>query len=190
MIDPSTIDPLSLPSVLLEQRSELPTTSGIYFAIDSQGIVQYIGLAKDLKQRWNTHHRYEYLKLCNEAKIAYLQVDDVEFLPEIEAALIRYFQPPINKLGSAWLNSAPSKPGLKVRRIIKQEIDVPKLGENIKKAREADGRSLTKLAALVGVSRNYWYQLEAESVMGGMSEETLRRIEEVLNIDLGVKFDD
>lgn len=79
---------------------------------------------------------------------------------------------------------------VKVRRIIKQEIDVPELGERIKKAREADSRSLTKLAALVGVSRNYWYQLESESVMGGMSEETLRRIEEVLGIEFGVRFDD
>lgn len=79
---------------------------------------------------------------------------------------------------------------VKVRRIVKQEVDIPGLGGMIKKAREADNRSLIKIAALVGVSRNYWYQLETESVMGGMSEETLRRIEEVLGVDLGVQFDD
>jgi transcriptional regulator with XRE-family HTH domain len=79
---------------------------------------------------------------------------------------------------------------VKVRRIIKLEIDIPGLGERIKQAREASGRPVTKLAKEVGISRNYWYQLEAEAVLGGMAEETLRKIEEVLGVDLGVQFDD
>jgi transcriptional regulator with XRE-family HTH domain len=78
---------------------------------------------------------------------------------------------------------------VRVRRIIKQEVDIPGLGEQIKKAREADDRSVTELARLVGISRNYWYQLEAEAVLGGVSEETLRKIEQVLGVDFGVKFD-
>ncbi|MBW4565333.1 MAG: helix-turn-helix domain-containing protein [Mojavia pulchra JT2-VF2] len=79
---------------------------------------------------------------------------------------------------------------MKVRRIIKLEVDVPGLGERIKQAREARGRPVTQLAKEVGISRNYWYQLEAEAVLGGVAEETLRKIEEVLGIDLGVSFDD
>ncbi len=79
---------------------------------------------------------------------------------------------------------------VKVRRIIKLEVDVPGLGDRIKQAREARGRPVTQLAKEVGISRNYWYQLEAEAVLGGVAEETLRKIEEVLGIDLGVKFDD
>jgi transcriptional regulator with XRE-family HTH domain len=79
---------------------------------------------------------------------------------------------------------------VKVRRIIKLEVDVPGLGERIKQAREARGRPVTQLAKEVGISRNYWYQLEAEAVLGGVAEETLRKIEEVLGIDLGVSFDD
>jgi transcriptional regulator with XRE-family HTH domain len=79
---------------------------------------------------------------------------------------------------------------VKVRRIIKQEIDIPGLGERIKQARENAGRPVTQLAKEVGISRNYWYQLEAEAVLGGMAEETLRKIEEVLDVDLGVKFED
>lgn len=78
---------------------------------------------------------------------------------------------------------------VRVRRIIKQEVDIPGLGEQLKKAREADERSVTELARLVGISRNYWYQLEAEAVMGGVAEDTLRRIEEVLGVDFGVQFD-
>ena len=79
---------------------------------------------------------------------------------------------------------------VKVRRIIKLEVDIPGLGERIKQARETSGRPVTQLAKEVGISRNYWYQLEAEAVLGGMAEETLRKIEEVLGIDLGVKFND
>lgn len=79
---------------------------------------------------------------------------------------------------------------VKVRRIIKLEVDVPGLGDRIKQAREARGRPVTHMAKEVGISRNYWYQLEAEAVLGGVAEETLRKIEEVLGVDLGVQFDD
>lgn len=78
---------------------------------------------------------------------------------------------------------------VKVRRIVKQEVDVPGLGDRIKKAREASDRPVTKLASAAGISRNYWYQLEAEAVLGGVAEETLRKVEEVLGVDFGVKFD-
>lgn len=79
---------------------------------------------------------------------------------------------------------------VKVRRIIKQEVDVPGLGDRIKQARESANRPVTQLAKEAGISRNYWYQLEAESVLSGLSEDTLRKIEEVLGVNLGVKFDD
>ena len=79
---------------------------------------------------------------------------------------------------------------VKVRRIIKEEVDAPGLGAAIKKAREDDRRGVTALARAVGVSRNYWYQLESEAVMGGVAEDTLRKVEEVLGVDFGVSFDD
>ncbi|MFN6538316.1 MAG: helix-turn-helix domain-containing protein [Nostoc sp. EkiNYC01] len=78
---------------------------------------------------------------------------------------------------------------VKVRRIVKQEIDAPGLGDRIKQAREASNRPVTQLAKEVGISRNYWYQLEAEAVLGGVAEETLRKIEEVLGVDFGVKLE-
>jgi transcriptional regulator with XRE-family HTH domain len=79
-------------------------------------------------------------------------------------------------------------PTVRVRRIIKLEVDVPGLGAHIKQAREADGRPVTQLARAVGISRNYWYQVESESVMGGIAEDTLRKIEQVLGVDFGVDF--
>jgi transcriptional regulator with XRE-family HTH domain len=77
---------------------------------------------------------------------------------------------------------------VKVNRIVKQEIDVPELGKKIKEAREASRRSVTSLAKEVGISRNYWYQLEAEAVLSGVAEDTLRKIEKVLGVDFGVRF--
>lgn len=79
---------------------------------------------------------------------------------------------------------------MKVRRIVKLEIEIPNLGQKIKQAREADPRSVTKLAKTVGISRNYWYQLEAEAVLGGVAEDTIKKIEAVLNADFNIKFDE
>lgn len=78
---------------------------------------------------------------------------------------------------------------VRVRRIIKQEVEVPGLGAAIKKERESSGRSLTALAKAAGISRNYWYQLESEAVLGGIAEDTLRKIEEVLGTNFGVSFE-
>lgn len=77
---------------------------------------------------------------------------------------------------------------MKVRRIVKQEVDVPGLGERLRQARLKSDRSVLKLATAAGISRNYWYQLEAEAVLGGVAEDTLRAIESVLDVDLGVSF--
>jgi transcriptional regulator with XRE-family HTH domain len=77
---------------------------------------------------------------------------------------------------------------VKVRRIVKQEVEIPGLGEKLRQARLKDQRSVEKLATAAGISRNYWYQLEAEAVLGGVKEETLRNIEQVLDVDLGVNF--
>lgn len=64
------------------------------------------------------------------------------------------------------------------------------LGDRIKQAREKSDRGVSSLAKEVGISRNYWYQLESESVLSGIKEETLRKIETTLGVDLGVSFDD
>ncbi len=77
---------------------------------------------------------------------------------------------------------------MKVRKVI--DRDVPGLGQQIKDAREADGRSVEAICSLVGVSRVYWYDIEAERIRGALSEKTLRKIEEVFNLKFGVSFDD
>lgn len=101
IIDPSTINPLVLPSVSLEQRAALPSQPCVYFAIDKEGKIQYIGKAANPRKRWQAHHRGVDLALMGGVRIAYLEVD-ISLLAEIESILIANFRPPLN-----WLITAP-----------------------------------------------------------------------------------
>ncbi|ESA37756.1 xre family transcriptional regulator [Leptolyngbya sp. Heron Island J] len=78
---------------------------------------------------------------------------------------------------------------VKVQRII--EIEVPGLGERIKKARQQkqqEGRTMTDLASAVGMSVQNWYRIEKESQT--LAEDVLKKIEEALGVSFGVKFDE
>ena len=99
MISPEAIDLNSLPSVELESKSELPEQSAIYFAIDSQGAIQYIGRSSNLKNRWINHHRFNQLKSLGGVRIAYLFLD-LDLLPSVEKALIEWFKPALNNSDS------------------------------------------------------------------------------------------
>ena len=95
MIDIQSIDVHSLPSVALESRSELPNKSAIYFAIDSQNNIQYIGRSVNLKQRWYGHHRLSQFDTIGNIRIAYLFMDE-DLLESVEVALIEWFKPLLN----------------------------------------------------------------------------------------------
>jgi hypothetical protein len=92
MISPSAIDPLQLPSVALTDRKQLPQIPCIYFAIDPDNVVQYIGRSVNPRQRWQNHHRQAQLIGC---RIAYMPCD-AALLDEVETALIEWFSPPLN----------------------------------------------------------------------------------------------
>ena len=79
---------------------------------------------------------------------------------------------------------------LQVKRVKTSVIDFPGLGQRIKEAREKDERSLVQICKECDISRAYWYQLEAEDMRSAVTEEIIRRIEVVLDIDVGVSFDD
>jgi hypothetical protein len=96
MLDIEQINLESLPSVSIEDWRHLPETSCIYFAIDAQGIVQYIGRSVNLRQRWINHHRKKQLACIGGVKIAYLSISNLDLLPELEKALIDWFDPKLN----------------------------------------------------------------------------------------------
>ncbi len=96
-IAPESIDFLNLPSLPLKSRKDLPNCQGIYFVISSQGTIQYIGCTKNLRRRWQQHHRLGQLEKYFDVKIAWLEVSESELLPEIEKALIKWFKPYLNQ---------------------------------------------------------------------------------------------
>ncbi len=75
---------------------------------------------------------------------------------------------------------------MKVKKIL--EIEIPKLGSRIRQAREADSRSLAEVCRQIPMTTMNWYRIEAEETKA-LPIETLQRIEEVLGVDFGVKFD-
>lgn len=120
MINPAAVNPLSLPFAPLNRRSLLPAEPCIYFAIDSYGVIQYIGRSINAQSRWVRHHRYEQLKAMGGVRIAYLQADS-DLLPAIEIALIEWFDPPLNE-SSVFGDSANDRPS-GIRNKIKQFLD-------------------------------------------------------------------
>nr|WP_155746389.1 helix-turn-helix transcriptional regulator [Scytonema sp. UIC 10036] len=79
---------------------------------------------------------------------------------------------------------------VKIKRVVEYVREFPGLGEKIRLARELDGRPLTQICRECGLSRSYWYQLEAEDMRASATEEVIRKVEKALNVDLGVCFDD
>lgn len=67
------------------------------------------------------------------------------------------------------------------------EVDAPNLGERIKEVRSKDKRTLTDIASAAGMSVQNWYRIEGERQV--LSLEQLRRIESVLGVDFGVRFE-
>ena len=132
------VNPLSLPSVPLTEKHNLPNSPAVYFALGEAGDILYIGRSNKLATRWNAHHRYNELNNIGNVRIAWLHCEDESLLPEIEAALIQYFLPRLN-----------FKPNLERQPNQKKE-NTEKLIEIIKKARGS--MSQRGFGKLVGVS--------------------------------------
>jgi hypothetical protein len=95
MISFPEVDIATLPFVTLADRTLLPNTSGIYFAIASDNSIQYIGKSINLWSRWQQHHRLKQLQQLTEIRIAWLECPS-ELLDSVEAALIQHLQPQLN----------------------------------------------------------------------------------------------
>ena len=77
--------------------------------------------------------------------------------------------------------------GVKIRRIERREIEVPDLEKRIADAQRNSGKSIAEVCRIVGFSRSYWYQM-VNGKEEAIAEETLRKIERVLDVDFGAKF--
>lgn len=90
------INPLTLPSLPLSERKQLPSCSAIYFVMQGDRIL-YIGKTVNLAQRWATHNRLkQFVKIVGDVHIAWLECSDTTLLRKVEAALIKQFEPELN----------------------------------------------------------------------------------------------
>ena len=77
---------------------------------------------------------------------------------------------------------------VKVRKIIKKEIEIQDLPKLIAQAQKDSGRSISEVCRSLEMSSTYWYRL-----INGREEaialETLIKIEELLGVNFGVNFE-
>lgn len=196
MLNPAEIDPLSLPSVPLEDRRDLPTDPCIYFAIDGQGVVQYVGKAKNLRNRWQGHHRRRQLEAMGNVRIAYVNVDP-GLLSAVESAMIERIRPYINcveapaarnegirKRSIASMDAQAMSAltgGFKVTRT--KEWTVENLPLKLSNAAKASPKGVTQICREANISRGFWSQL-TNSHRPSISLKTLKALCKALGISL------
>jgi hypothetical protein len=81
----------AFPSTAWDQIAALPTGAAIYYVLNRDSGVLYVGASKQVRQRWVNHHRRKDLAAVGARRNAWQAVWP-EFLP-LEALFIRYCQP-------------------------------------------------------------------------------------------------
>lgn len=100
-LPPQSFDLASLPCLPLSDKGKLPRCAAVYFALSSHGRVLYIGRSIDIWERFKGgHHRLPLLEALEGVKIAWLKESDSLALRRIETILIKYFNPPLNRIPS------------------------------------------------------------------------------------------
>lgn len=89
---------VTLPNLKLSDRQSLPECSAIYF-VTARDQVLYVGLATNLRNRWQNHHRLPQLEAVNrrsEVKLFWFTCDQGQ-LNELERQYIEYYCPVLNQ---------------------------------------------------------------------------------------------
>lgn len=90
---------LQLPHISIKNRELLPGYSGIYYVLDEQFIVWYVGQAKNLRSRWagDSHHRlYQLQKQRKKQFTIYYELVAESYLDAIERQRIEEYNPQLN----------------------------------------------------------------------------------------------
>ncbi|PSM48463.1 hypothetical protein C7Y66_14210 [Chroococcidiopsis sp. CCALA 051] len=94
------LDLSKLPSVPLSRKADLDRCSAIYFALDSNHNVLYVGKAINLLFRWKDHHRFEQLSQINRTnsiRLAWWEcTPDPQVLTQAENHFIKVYKPLLN----------------------------------------------------------------------------------------------
>ncbi|MBE9016937.1 GIY-YIG nuclease family protein [Chroococcidiopsidales cyanobacterium LEGE 13417] len=90
-----------LPYVEFLKKERLPESAGIYFVIDGERKIWYVGKAQNLKARWKGHHRADQLQKIhkkNPLKIFWHSCDRGEtILAQLETFFIEKYYPVLNQ---------------------------------------------------------------------------------------------
>lgn len=98
MIEPSSINPLALPSLSLADRRLLPNCMAVYLVLEGKTVI-YVGQSASLVLRWQQHHKLKQLKSRGtKIKVAWLECSDRSLLIVIESVLIKHFVPELNRI--------------------------------------------------------------------------------------------
>lgn len=79
---------LDLPSVTFEDRSQLPGDPAVYFIVDLNEIIVYIGQADNLRMRWVSHHRAP--QMCAGYRIFWQSAPKTDLVAIEERAIAEY----------------------------------------------------------------------------------------------------
>ena len=193
MINPSAIDLSLLPSVAFSERFNLPTSQGVYFAIDSQGTVQYIGSAtgkQGLYQRWNgkAHHQHERLNQIPQISLAYMEIDaEADMVLQIEEALIKWFNPPLNSMTGTWRiirRSRQPKAAEPVPTLRTQTLNGITFGQWLKLMRDRLDIPQTKIADALSVKAQTVSNWENGKSIPSLTPEQTRELCDLLQVNL------
>ncbi len=134
--DVESISVASLPSMPISERNKLPYIAAVYFAIDENQEIHYVGQTTNLRGRIASHHKLADFRSMNLA-IAWMQVSEVETLRVTEKQLIEYHKPKLN-------NQLQEKyPGSQIK------ISLGHRREIVDWIAEHDGRSVSQTICLL-----------------------------------------
>jgi hypothetical protein len=86
----------TLPSLAFEHRQDLPAIPALYFVLNDQREIAYIGETENLRARWKSHHRARQM-VVGGYRIHWQEIPDADQRTSAERQAITYFRPQWNR---------------------------------------------------------------------------------------------
>ena len=86
----------TLPSLAFEHRQDLPPIPALYFALNNQREIVYIGETENLRTRFKSHHRARQMGVGG-YRIHWMEMSDADRRASAERQAIAYFRPLWNR---------------------------------------------------------------------------------------------
>lgn len=150
---PEDISLETLPWLSLDSLKHLPSIPALYFLVDAENCILYIGRSQSLRQRWQAHHvLHKVIDRATSLRLLWYQVETPEILIALEKACLDRWKPVLNGrhiYGPQGVNdmSLPST-----------------FGQRVRYRRIQLGWTQEKLASLLGVRQNVISRFEDGSV--------------------------